>query len=885
MATPALLEKARLHIRRFFSKRIPPHFHYHDLDHTLAVAAAAVAIGRASGLRGQSLAEVELAALFHDTGYAVDPADHETESAKLATAWLRANGVDERAVQRIDALIMATALGHRPQGITQCVLRDADGAKAGQADFLEGSVRLRAEREALTGKAIPALAWREENLHYLRRHRFYTAYARKRFGGQKAINLRLLRDLPAAAGSPMAVPFVDRDTSWLAFNARVLQEAQNPDVPLLERLKFVAIHSSNLDEYYRVRVAQLRSLRKLGKWNRLALGVPPNKHIARINREALRQQAELGAVYRNELLPALRAEGIRIRNERQLTAGQKAFVQEFFRTKLAPLLRKAALRGPNAPFIEDRKLYLVVRLVRKGDGKKRIMVVNVPSGELGRFLVLPSPRGGTDLLYLDDAIRLCLPLLFKGWSAKACHAIKLSRDADLYLEEEYAEDVAEKVRRSLRKRITGTPARFLYDGAMPRTLLEDVRRSLQVKKGDLLEGGRYHNLNDLLDLPVGAHPALHDPPMPPLPHPALAGRDPFRALRAGDVLLHFPYHDFAAVTDLLVRAAHDPAVERIAVTLYRVAPGSRVCEALALAARNGKRVEVLMEVLARFDEGNNLHWSALLKAAGAHVVHGLPGIKVHAKLLLVERRERQELRQYAFLGTGNFNERTARTYADMALLTAKKAITTEVAAILRTLMHGELPGPSRNIGTAPHHLRTVLEQAIDREIEQAYLGRPAAILLKLNSLEDKPLIRKLYDADRAGVQVRLIVRGLCCLMTEVPGLSAGIQAVSIVDRFLEHARAYVFHNGGKPLVYLASADWMERNMDRRVETAFPVLDPSLRKEVMDFLELQWADNVKARILDREQRNRFRKARPGELILRSQQEWYLRLKRAGQESRH
>ena len=886
MLNKSLLEKARLYVRRYFSKHIPPRLRFHDLEHTLGVTRSALDIGRASGLKEEDLLLLELAALFHDTGYATTYVGHEAESAAVASTWLNARHVDKGHIKKVINLIMATCYDHVPRGLAQRVLRDADSAKAGQADFLEKSERLRSERRHVLGEPISHADWERENLSYLEKHQFHTPYARQRFSGQKEINLeRLRRSIAQSLGeegppiAPQPAPLMDRELSWLSFNARVLQEAQDPSVPLLERLKFVAIHSSNLDEFYRVRVAQLRGLRKLGKWNRSALGVPPGKHIDHINRIALEQQAALGKTYRGVLLPELREQGIRFLEPTQLSRTHREFVLAYFKERVAPLLRTTSLREPNALFIEDRRLYLVFTLSRKGHAKGRTVLMNVPSVELGRFITLPTSKDRTDLLYLDDAIRLGASRYFKGWTVEACHAIKLSRDAELYLDEEFTEDVADKVRRSLRKRSTGVPARFLYDSAMPRATLDKVCQLLEVKKGDLLPGGRYHNLSDLMDVPISGHPKLREKPLPPITHPALTGSDLFRAMQGRDILLHFPYHDFSPLIDLVDQAARDPNVDRIAITLYRVARRSRICEALAEAARNGKQVDVLMEVQARFDEDNNLFWGSELTKAGARVSYGLPGFKVHCKLLLIERNENKVLKRYAYLGTGNFNEYTARIYADMALLTTRKAVTAEVNTILEGLMQGATPARTKLLITSPDQLRSSLERAIDREIEQAFQGNPASILLKLNSLEDKPLIRKLYDADRAGVQVRLIIRGICCLVTQVPGHSATIEGISIVDRFLEHARVYVFHNAGNPTVHLASADWMERNLDRRVEVAFPILNKKLKDEVMRFLELEWADNVKARILDRDQKNAYKKRPQGTQRLRSQIAWYEQLREA------
>jgi polyphosphate kinase len=884
MPSPALVEQARLHVRRHFARHIPKWMTFHDLEHTLSVVRAALDIGGGMGLNTGQLRTLEIAALFHDAGYASVYRGHEKKSVVLAKAFLKEQHASAALIQQVSALILCTRMGIRPRTPMQRVLRDADSAKAGQVDFHERSERLRAELEHVRGKRIPAHAWNKENLNYLQHHRFHTAYAERRFAKQKALNLRKLTERARLPKKQLAVPafgeerFFDRDLSWLAFNARVLQEAQDERVPLLERLKFLAIHSSNLDEFYRVRVAQLRGLRNLKKSDRSALEVPPEKRIARINAEALEQQRAFGRLYRERLLPALEKHGVRFLTEERLTAEQRASVTRFFTERIAPLLQTASLRTGNAPFIEDRKLYLVCDLVQKGAKKRKRVLVNVPSDELGRFITLPARPGRTDLLFLDDAIRLCAPLFFTGFKLAACYAIKLSRDAELYLDEEFAENVVDKVRRSLKKRRTGVPSRFLHDGAMPTDMLHQLRDLLGVKKQDLIRGGRYHNFSDMMGLPVKGHADLREQPLTPLRHPGLSGTaDPFAAIRSGDQLVHFPYHDFRVVTDLLRRSARDPAVKSISITLYRVARGSLVCEALLDAVRAGKKVTAFVEVQARFDEGNNLFWGEALEQAGAQVIYSREGLKVHCKLCLIERRENGRTRRYAWLGTGNFNERTAQIYGDIGLLTASEPLARDVLTVFAHLRDPRKPLATKHLMTAPTGLRSGLERLIDREIANALSGKTAAILLKLNSLEDRPLIRKLYDASRAGVRIRLLVRGICCLVPGLPGMSENIEVVSIVDRFLEHARAYVFHNGGRPLVYLASADLMERNMDRRVEAAFPVLDPRLRTEVLDYLELQWSDTAKARTVDAAQRNLYRDPKwNGRTALRSQMAFYLRL---------
>ncbi|MCO5275457.1 MAG: polyphosphate kinase 1 [Flavobacteriales bacterium] len=886
MLTPSLVEKARLHVRRFFLKHIGQRLPYHDLEHAMDVARTAVEIGRASGVAGGDLLLLEMAALFHDTGYAYRQEGHEEESARLASKWLTARGMEDRLVRKVCSMIMATHRDAVPRSLAQRVLRDADQAKAGQSDFMERGERLRLEREALLGHPIDAGEWLRNDLAYLEAHRFLTPYARRRFGRQKAKNIALLRQElgggPARPVLPRDEQVANRDLSWLAFNARVLQEARDPSVPLLDRLKFVAIHGGNMDEFYRVRVAQLRALSHLGKWNRSALEVPADKLIKQINKEAQGQLAEVGALYTDMLVPGLRKQGIRFLKPGQLSQRQHQAVLELFHARVAPLLQPVDLHGEDAPFIRDGQLYLLMRLSRRNRAKERLVLMNVPSRKLGRFLVLPAAPGRTDLMYLDDAVRAGAATCFKGWHLESSHAVELSRDAELNLDEEFSDDLALKVRRSLHKRGKGNPARLLFDRKMPRPLVERVRCALGLKEADLLAGGRYHRLADLANLPVAGRPELKEPPMAPLGHPLLTKGDPFRQLDRRDALLHFPYDDFSAVVRLVERAAEDPAVKHIAITLYRVAERSRVCKALAMAARRGKRVDVLLEALARFDEGNNLRWGRVLAKAGARVSYGIAGYKVHCKLLLIERKQAGGVKRYACLGTGNFNEDTAGTYADMALCTARKAITAEVAGIMHDLMRNSPPGRTRQVITSPYQLRSFLEHAIDREIEQALQGRTASILLKLNSLEDRPLIRRLYQADRAGVQVRLIVRGICCL---VPGKGNSIQAISIVDRFLEHARAYVFHHAGKPLVFLSSADWMQRNMDRRVEAMFPILDKRHRAEVMDHLELQWADNVKARVLGNGKGvGHPRQVGSGQRRIRSQTEWHGILAQFRKESR-
>lgn len=891
MINEALLQKARLHVRRWFAERMPSYLVFHDLDHTLAVTRTALAIGRGSGLVRHELLLLELAALFHDTGYAIKRKGHEQESARIAMVFMGKNGVSLTDRLRVRALIMATRPAVEPRGLLQQVLRDADQSKAGQPDFLEKSERLRDELAHTQAKPPGPKGWLRSNIDYLQHHRFHTAHANKRYGPQKAINAAELRLREASPAKAVAIGrlkerFVDRDLSWLSFNDRVLQEAQDPRVPLLDRVKFLGIYSNNLDEFYRVRVASLRSLAKLKKSERSVLEVPPSKRVERINRKALGQQRRFGALWRRTLLPALARAGIRFLQEHELTNAQRLFAERWFLAHVAPLLQTAAMRAGNAPFIEDRKLYLACRVRQKA--KDRMALLNVPSDTLGRFLELPAGKRRTQLMFLDDVIRLNLHHVFPGCKVMACHGIKLSRDADLYLDEEFAETVVDKVRRSLKKRRTGVPSRFLYDSSMPAGMLKALGTLLGLKRADLVPGGRYHHFSDLLKLSLPGRPELKDRPIRLVAHPVLGpGANVFAALRRADSMLHFPYHDFGTITAWLQRAARDPAVTRICITLYRVAQGSEVCKALLQALEKGKRVTVFVEVQARFDEGSNLYWGEALEKAGATVLYSYEHLKVHCKLLLIERREKGARKRYAYLGTGNFNEHTSRIYSDSALLTSKPAITDDVAAVFRHLADRRIRVEPRHLLLAPDGLRPGMEALIDAEAARARRGLPASIFLKLNSLEDKALISKLYHAGRAGVRIRIIVRGICCLVPGVPGLSENIEAISIVDRFLEHARAYVFHNGGDPLVYMASADFMERNMDRRIEAAFPLMDPKAQQEVIDLLELQWSDNVKARVIDEAQTNPYKKRPRGAGEVRSQMataEWLRRASRTKERTK-
>ncbi len=661
-----------------------------------------------------------------------------------------------------------------------------------------------------------------------------------------------------------AYRYVNRELSWLAFNGRVLQEARDPAVPVFERLKFLAIFSSNLDEFFRVRVASLRSLLRLRKKKTRKLHFDPAALLAQIHATVTAQQEEFGRILREMILPELERAGIALIDERRLTEAQREALRPYFDETIAPHLRPLMIdREGEAPFLKNKGLYLVTEL-RENVGIISLWamdaghaLVEIPGPPLPRFVEVPGEGPLHQVMFLDDVIRLFLPSLFPDYEVVASYAVKLSRDADLYLEDEFSGNLKEMIARSLARRETNVPTRFLYDQLMPQATLAFLKDRFDLAGEDLVEGGRYHNLNDFFGFPTFGVAGGTYEPLPPLPHPELdAAPSMLAAMAEKDRLLSFPYQKFDYVVRFLEEAAGDPQVEEIWMTLYRVSRDSAVAHALLKAAERGKRVTAFVEIKARFDEQSNLDWAARMEAAGVAVFYSKPGIKVHTKLALVARREDARLRHYAYLGTGNFNEKTARIYADHGLLTTDPRLADEVRQIFAYL-DGEVEEPVfEHLLVAPFYLRKAFYRLIEYEIEQACQGHEAGMLLKMNSLEDRKIINRLYEASRAGVDIRMIVRGICCLAPGVPGQSETIRVTSIIDRFLEHARVYAFHHGGEERFYLASADWMKRNLSRRVEVAFPLYDPDVRRDLRAVLALQLADNTSARVIDAGQQNAF-----------------------------
>jgi len=694
-------------------------------------------------------------------------------------------------------------------------------------------------------------------------------------------------------------PRYDRELSWLAFNGRVLQEAGDPTVPLNERVNFLAIFSGNLDEFFRVRVASLRALLRLKKSDRRRLDFRPARQLRPIQRTVGLQQERFGEILRRDILPGLEEHGVALRDHRSVDEAEGRWLDAYFAREVAQHLQPHLFgdRRSEAPFLENGRLYLVAELwlrddtgVTLRDDGPALALVSIPSPPLDRFVEIPAEAypggerpGPRVVLFLDDVVRRGLPSVFPDYDVTEAFSVKLSRDADLYVEDEFAGDLVAKIRAGVAQRSTGVPSRFLYDPRTPYGTVTLLKRRLELDDEDIVTGGTYHNLADLWTLPRPEGADLSYPTRPALPHPELdAATSILAAVSERDRVVHLPYQAYDPLLRFLDEAADDPDVEDLWATLYRVASGSAVVEALCRAAEAGKRVTAFVEVKARFDEEQNLAMAERMAAAGVAVHYSMPAIKVHAKMVLAGRREGSGRMDYAALSTGNFNEKTARIYADHALLTADSRLTSDVREVFRFLA-GEIEQPdTRHLLVAPFNLRSSLFALVDREIDHARAAEadPASdtggrLTLKMNSLEDGEAVDKIYEAAAAGVDIDLIIRGICTLVPGRAGWSPQIRARSIVDRYLEHARIFRFHDAGADYVYLASADWMERNLRRRVEVAFPLYDAVVREEVLAMLQLQLGDNVKARLVDEEQSNRYVEPRGS---LRAQVESYEYLRR-------
>ncbi len=649
--------------------------------------------------------------------------------------------------------------------------------------------------------------------------------------------------------------YLDRETSWLAFGGRVLQEAEDATVPLFERLFFCGIFSSNLDEYFRVRVASLRTLLRLGKGTKAKLGIDPHRLLHDIHRIVLDQQERYGAIVAG-IFDSLSLAGVRRVDEASLHRDHDAWVRRYFEERVRELVTPELLDDERrSPFLRNAAIYLVVELWDRASAALDswtpvYALVRVPAPELGRFVTLPSRGAGREVMFLDDVIRYNLDSLFPEHEIGRSYAVKLTRDAELYVDDEFEGDLVDAIRKSLKKRETGLPSRFLYDKSTPYAVIHHLHHRLGLEDEDVVLGGRYHNLSDYMGFPRFGRDELSNPEWSPLPHPVLDRVDSvMAAMRERDQVIHTPYQSFGHFVRLLEEAADDPDVEEVWMTVYRVARDSDVLNALIRAAGNGKRVTVFMEVQARFDEESNLVWSDRLGTAGVRTLFSMKGLKVHAKIALIVRREGDARKRYAYVGTGNFNEKTARVYADHGVFTCDERVTLDVEEVFRFLA-GEVDEPrTEHLLVAPFTLRKRFNRLIEHEARRASEGEPSGITLKMNALEDRKIIKRLYEASASGVPVEILVRGICRLVPGVPGQSETIRARSILDRYLEHARIYLFLRDGEERMYLSSADWMTRNLSHRVEVALPVYDSDVRAQLRTSLELQLADNRKARWID------------------------------------
>ena len=651
----------------------------------------------------------------------------------------------------------------------------------------------------------------------------------------------------------------NREISWLSFNARVLQEAADERLPLFERLSFLAIYSSNLDEFFRVRVASMRSLIRLKKKSYDKLDFNPARLVKQITSIVTGQQELFGAILRDQIIPALAKEQIFIRTEAEINEEQESFLRSYFSEHLEGSLKSTDLGEVGEEFfVKNRGIYLVTELWNQDADEPAYRLLEIPS-HLPRFIELPSTDGSHDVMYLDDVIRFNLDSVYDGDEVDSSYSIKLTRDGDLYLEDEFSGDVVQMIKKSLKKRETGIPSRLLYDLKTPFSLAVMLKKSLGLKNEDMVLGGRYHNLNDFFGFPRFDKTHLLNEPMPPHDHPELSAPGSiFKIISQKDQFLHVPYQSYDPVIRLFEEAAEDELVEDIYISLYRVAKDSAITKALIKAKENGKNVTVFVEVKARFDEESNVYWAEQMEEAGIAVKYSIEDMerfKVHAKIAVISRKEAQGRTLYTYLGTGNFNEKTARIYVDDALLTANQEIGREVEQVFEFLFTKKEP-ELKHLLVAPFNMRSTFNSLIDKEIEEAKAGRDAWMILKMNSLEDSKIIRRLYKASNAGVKIKLIIRGICRLVPGVAGQSENISVISIVDRFLEHARAYVFNHGGDHQMYLASADWMNRNLSRRVEVAFPIYENDHRETVMNMLDIQLRDNQKARVINATQSNPY-----------------------------
>ena len=654
--------------------------------------------------------------------------------------------------------------------------------------------------------------------------------------------------------------YIEKEISWLSFNERVLQEAADKTNPLIERMRFLGIYSNNLEEFYKVRFADLKRRILIGEEQ----GTPTYlRHLLKkIQLRVQKSDQEFDGLY-NDLLLEMARNQIFLINERQLSPNQQEWLRYYFKHTLRQHVTPILINHDTdlIEFLKDDYTYLAVEIIRGDD--IRYALLEIPSDKVPRFINLPaeSPRRRKPMILLDNILRYCLDEIFKGffdYDALNAYSMKMTRDAEYDLVTEMESSLLELMSSSLKQRLNAEPVRFVYQRDMPNAMVEMLSHKLSISNYDsIVPGGRYHNFKDFISFPNVGKSNLENRPLPQIRHIGFDGfRNGFDAIRNRDVLLYYPYHTFEHVLELLRQASFDPSVLAIKINIYRVAKNSRIMDAMIHAAYNGKKVTVVVELQARFDEEANIRWAKRLTEAGVHVIFSAPGLKIHAKLFLISRREGEEIVRYAHIGTGNFNEKTARIYTDYSLLTADARITNEVRRVFNFIENPYRPVTFEHLLVSPQNSRDMMYKYIDAEIANVQQGKPCGITLKINNLVDNGLVDRLYAASSAGVKINLLVRGMCSLIPDLPGISENIRITSIVDRYLEHDRVYIFESGGEKKVFLSSADWMTRNIDHRIEVAVSILDPRVKQRILDIIAILLSDTVKARIVDKELSNSY-----------------------------
>ena len=668
--------------------------------------------------------------------------------------------------------------------------------------------------------------------------------------------------------------YLNREISWLQFNGRVLQEAGDKTVPLIERMRFLGIFSNNLDEFFKVRYATVKRIDYAGKAGKSELGgVTASELLELITKIVIKQQTDslkiLSAI-ENEL----EQEDIFIIKEDELDQNQTEFLKDYFIKKISPALVTIILNEDiDLPNLKDSAAYLAINMHLK-TGKHQYALIEI-SKNMDRFIVLPQKDGKDYIIMVDDVLRLCLNDIFSIFDYKkiSAHMIKITRDAELDLESDLRKSFMEKISDSVKERQEGEPVRFVYDKTIAKDTLQFFIHKMGIDSTDSrIPGGRYHNRRDYMSFPSLGRTNLLYEKIEPLPVKGLSLETSiFEAIDKKDYFLYTPYHTFSYVVKFLREAALDPKVKSIKITIYRLAEISQVASSLINAAKNGKKVTVSMEIQARFDEQANIEYAEQMQREGVNLIFGVQGLKVHSKMCVIEREEDGKLKRYGFVSTGNFNESTARVYTDFTLFTSHSKILKDINKVFNFFEVNYKIYRYKHIVTSPHYTKNTFYKLIDKEIENKKAGKPAYIRLKMNSISSYKMIDKLYEASRAGVQIQMIVRGICCLVPGVKGMSENIEVISIVDKFLEHTRTYIFCNDNDPKIYISSADWMTRNIENRVEVSCPIYDESIKKQLLTIFDLCWNDNVKARIINQAGNNSYKKDKKPKL--RSQFETY------------